>query len=268
MGDILRVLSAAQGNWQQTQEFRLTCEACENIHFHWRNVRLETSVADIFRMIEMMRVAQKRFLKEVAEKVVYLPLESICPYNDTHRKSCRGRGWECGFGTTDDTLGHEAGVDFYVQKMKEGLRPWPIAVRPHWLGGFPRPCDTRPGNVFQRLDGFKRYMAHAELGCNMIACFVLGEDKRGCQDGMPHPLRFDGDGLEDYCGSATFAKLGEVRLSSVPQDRQRHGKNKVELLRNGMIHIHIGDVRLEFNAEEFAAYAKLIRDAEQALQGG
>ena len=59
------------------------------------------------------------------------------------------------------------------QLIKDGKSVLPILVRP------------KEDGKYLRMDGFKRYFAHKELGHKTIDCFVVENAKLGGQEGMP-----------------------------------------------------------------------------------
>ncbi len=265
MGDVSRRLASTHGSLQHLNARRLTLELCENFHLHWRNLRVESSLTDALQLLSLTGRATEALLCRLEGKVVHLPLDAICPFNWTHRRSEYGRGWVCGLRDDNATREHEAGVDFWKASMLSGKTPWPIAVRPWYVGGYERPPDVEPRNFFQRLDGFKRFIAHQELGRQTIACLVLRENARGCQNEMAHLFRFPGDGLRDLFADDLFECLGQALLSVGAPEWQRIDENAVELLRNGTIHVHIGDLRLEFSPEEFETFADMLGRALAAM---
>lgn len=266
MGEIRKNLGAIHQDLQKMMGRRVTLEACENIHFHWRNVRIEMGPADFMRFLDVAGWAHRQFLDFVRGKVVHLPVASICPWDTTHHKV--GDGFGCIYAPDHSknewyTAKHRESIDWFKAQIGAGKQPWPIAVRAAWHGGqrFSRPQDKIPGNVFQRLDGFARYMAHAELKLPLIQSFIWHEDRPGCQDGLKTPLRFPGDGLQEAFGKHRFANLGEEALTDGMLERQRGVDNGCELLVNGSYHVHMGDTRLEFTPEAFETFTKLIAEA-------
>jgi hypothetical protein len=261
MGDVARVLSTrVETLLQSLMHDRIVVEACENIHLHWRNVRLEMSVSDSVRLVD----ACWRFTKLACflqGRVVSIPLASICPYDPRHLRTVDG-SFEA--ESPADTAEHEAGIAWIIEQMQAGRRPWPIAIRPAWCGHFSRPEDKRPGNVWQRLDGFKRHMAHKRLGLTAIDCFIVADNLPGCQHEHRAFLE-EGEELPRGFPANFFMQAGEDRLSLVNAEKQRYMMNQVELLRNGTIHLHIGDIRLEFERAEFLTFADMIQEARAAL---
>lgn len=263
MGDVARILSSRQGNLQSVMHDRVVLEKCENVHLHWRNVRIEMSISDAARMLDIFWWGSDKILKAVQGKVVSIPLDSICPYNNSHRRLPNGDFENENAVSTEQ---HHIGVDWMVEQIKAGRKIRPIAVRPAWLGAprFPRPEDKRSGNIFQRLDGFKRYMAHRKLGLSFIDCFVIDGDRPGCQDSMSAFLDAN-EAPPSAFDPADFVESGKDNLSLIDGDKQRYEKNEVEQLTNGLIHVHIGDTRLEFDRDGFREFSGMISEAAQRL---
>jgi hypothetical protein len=261
MGDVLRVLSSRRETSLQTlMHDRIAIESCENIHLHWRNIRLEMSLSDAARLVDI----SWRFRQTIVAlqgQVVSLPLVAINPYDDIHKR------------VTDDafenespesTNRHKEGIAWMVEQMRAGRKALPIAVRPAWGERFTRPQDRLPGHIWQRLDGFKRYMAHRALGLSTIDCFVVASHLPGCQHKQRAFLEEDEE-LPRYFGKDLFVAANTDRLSLIESEEQRRLVNEVELLRNGVVHVHLGDTRLEFTREEFVTFAELIYEARIAL---
>jgi hypothetical protein len=239
---------------------RITLEACENIHFHWRNLRVEMSMSDAVRMLDLCWRFES-LMPLLQGRIVNIPLASICPYDTRHRRVSDDE-FDC--GTLDATQEHVAGIAWIVEQMNSGRKPWPIAVRPAWRSRFSRSEDRLPGNVWQRLDGFKRFMAHRALKRETIECVIVAGDRPGCQHGH-RPFQETGEQLPYGFPRDFFLDASPDRLSLVDADKQRYRINQVELLKNGTIHVHLGDIRLEFTRGEFLTLADMIQEARAAL---
>lgn len=73
---------------------------------------------------------------------------------------------------------HRAGVDYIKSVLQEGQKVRPILVAEDGYG------------LYIRLDGFKRYFAHKELGEKFIEAFVCTEDEHRRVEQIPY-----GDGF-------------------------------------------------------------------------
>jgi hypothetical protein len=265
MGKTIKTFCSSDRNTQQMMGRRLTLEACENLHIHWRNTRIEVNPIDLPALI---RAGQKlaELPKLLAAHYVSLPLNSICPWDINHRPD---DDWGFTTGNELDDITHRAGIDYFYGHILGGVKPWPIAVRPLGLGDPNNPWtlpETRtPLHRFQRLDGFKRYMAHEKAGLSHINAFILHEDKPGCQDAdqglLPSPFLFKGK-VSPLFASDAFKELFGFNNLDVPEGDQL---NRIEELANGSIHVHLGDLRLEFSKSDFRHVANLISHAKTAL---
>lgn len=263
MGDVARVLSACNGRTLQTlMHDRLVFEACENIHVHWRNVRLELSISDLVRLLDMSATFE-RFLFAFEGQVMTIPLAAINPYDHTHVRIGED---DFDNGSEKDTTEHKQHIAWMADQIASGRKPRPIAVCPAWRGKFVRREDATPGNVWQRLDGFKRYMALKALGRPTIECIYVASYWPGCQHGLS-PFLDEGDAEPPRALTrSTYVHVSPARLSLADEDKQRYQMNEIELLRNGTVHVHLGDTRLEFTQAEFAAVAGMFQRAAAALE--
>lgn len=163
MGHVYKILSNA--TLKPSTDFfsqRMVVEECENIHLHYRNLRLEFSIDEFYIFAEKMQKAAEELQKGAELKK--LPIEKVNPYNDTHPE---------GFENTDKE--HREGIEKVKELIKKNVKILPILVRPV------------PGQegTYQRYDGFKRYIAFKELGHKEIECLVSPKAKLGGQDGLP-----------------------------------------------------------------------------------
>jgi hypothetical protein len=102
----------------------------------------------------------------------WIPLANLAIYDEMHRPS------ESGFKVDETKDGetteeHRAGIDFIKGKMEAGLKVLPILA-----------LDNEDG-TYQRLDGFKRCIAHLELGYSIIEAFVCTREEYDRADFFP-----------------------------------------------------------------------------------
>lgn len=92
----------------------------------------------------------------------FVNINDINPYDGTHFEN--PSDWE-----PEDYKKHREGIDFFKGEIVKGRATYPIAIRETKIiyGGVIK--------RYERLDGFKRYMAHKELGDIMIYCFVYDD---------------------------------------------------------------------------------------------
>jgi hypothetical protein len=143
---------------------RLVVEECENIHVHYRNLRLEFSIDEFYVFADAITKASRSLEKRVS--LVKLSLEKIDPYNATHPR---------GFENTDKQ--HREGIELVKGLIKQGKKILPILVK------------SMPDGTYLRQDGFKRFFAFKELGYKEIDCYVSPIAKFGGQDGMPWEVK-------------------------------------------------------------------------------
>ena len=128
----------------------------DTVHFHYRDLRLHLSPEEFDRIAEMFinsRSANDYKFPEIKEKtVITLPIEAVQPYDEGHRPM-----------VIDEE--HRDGIEFCKGLIRSGQKIRPILVATNG----------------QRLDGFKRYMAHLELGETRIECIVDPHGRMGGQ---------------------------------------------------------------------------------------
>lgn len=118
MGEIFNELSRAVIKKEPSYfSDRLVIEECENIHIHYRNIRLELSVDEFYTFADKLAEASKKLQGYKKEEVI--PLDKINPYNDTH---------PVGFENTDKL--HRDGIDKVKDLILKEKRILPILVRP------------------------------------------------------------------------------------------------------------------------------------------
>lgn len=164
MGHVYRVL--AEQTISPSPEYfpeRLIVEDCENIHIHYRNLRIELGVREFIRFVEVMSSALDEF-RTFGGKVRKLKIDDVDPYDSFHPK---------GFENTDAQ--HRDGIEKVKRLIKAGKTILPILVRV--------PIDKQ--KLYKRQDGFKRYFAFKELGYKEINCFIVENRQLGGQEGMP-----------------------------------------------------------------------------------
>lgn len=255
MGHVAKTLSTSQAELQSLMGRRLTYEVCENFHVHWRNVRLELGPADMLRWMQTTETAIAALRKELEHCVVWLPIDTILPWDINHQPADGSPGFRC--ENKDSTRSHAEGIAWFEKELatfKRGVHPIavrPVCVAPEAWWVLPPPHGPRV--LFQRLDGFKRFMACRNLGHKHIPCFVRFDDAPGCQEGCEP---FANDGHRELFDPGKFQPLATEQLG--PPEDSPLSRNRVERLTNGQIHVHIGDTRLELTPAEYDILTKLI----------
>jgi hypothetical protein len=126
-------------------------QADNTVHFHYRDLRLHWTQEEYLEIARMFEKSLKEFESKpfpyegIKERIrVWIDIDSIQPYDDGHKP-----------GVIDQE--HREGIDFVKQLMENpDNKIRPITVN----------------DKGQRMDGFKRYMAHKELGKKQIECIV------------------------------------------------------------------------------------------------
>lgn len=97
-------------------------------------------------------------------KRLWLAVDSIDPWDYMHQPD--GDGFKVDAEKDGQTTEeHRAGIDFIKQVLERGQKIRPILVAEDGYGQY------------VRLDGFKRWWAHKELGYKFIEAFVCSEDE-------------------------------------------------------------------------------------------
>lgn len=172
MGNIYKILgenkSKAQSDYYPD---RFVVELCENVHIHYRNIRIELSMNEMMDFYRIMRDAKdnlQEYLFGNAE-IKNIPIDKINPFDDGHQEDGES------FIAPDEQLDHEEGIEFFKRHITDGGKLLPIAV---WENE----------GIYHRMDGFKRFWALKELGFKVIPCYVLPEYVAGVQEGMPYHI--------------------------------------------------------------------------------
>lgn len=131
------------------------------IHFHYRDLRFELAPVDFIRMGKLFREAMFSY---ASNWDTLIPLEDINPYDKRHwptkTKWIEKRGEKRG---TREVKEHKDGIQVVADGIEHGGKIFPILVEK----------INHPDYKYQRLDGFKRYMAYNYLGFSEIPCYVV-----------------------------------------------------------------------------------------------
>ena len=170
MGEIFKILADKHPK-PQPDYFaeKFVVELCENVHIHYRNIRIELSMnelIDFHRLLADAIANLPEYLFE-GQKTMLIPIDKIDPFDNGHIQA------DDSYDITDGTKAeHEEGIELFKQHITDGGKLLPIAV---WENE----------GMYQRMDGFKRFWALKELGFKVIPCYVLSEYVAGVQEGMP-----------------------------------------------------------------------------------
>lgn len=149
--------------------FLIELENDSSVHIHYRDLRLHLTNGEFKTIAKAFSEALDTHenlepfkYSEVTDVVrTWIPIDDIQPYDAGHR--CMAE---------DDE--HREGIEYVKSVMQSGERIRPILVSTNG----------------QRLDGFKRYMAHKELGLKEIECIV---DPFGRMGGQHNQSMIDDD---------------------------------------------------------------------------
>jgi hypothetical protein len=128
-------------------------------------------------MLFIFRYRNRR--RDFPQTRVRLDIDTINPYDRNHLP-----------GSIDEE--HRKGIEVAKRLIGEGKKILPVLVREFGIDSDPERCG-RTFNCsvglpvdfqYQRLDGFKRYMAYKELGHRVIECVVDNSSFPGGQHKM------------------------------------------------------------------------------------
>ena len=183
-------------------------------------------------------------------RLQYLPIDEINPFDRSHRPADNAHG----FDAVDKVPGeHLEGALAVKGRVEAGDVIWPIAVCKRSLV----PHDRRVGSEakYQRLDGFKRYMGQRMAGVTEILCEVYDSYSPGCQKGQP--MLIEGESL----GKVIY-QLYSGTYDPVAWPYQ--GRISIEDCET--VHVHLGNVRMEFTREQFLSLAGGFAEAADTLR--
>jgi hypothetical protein len=141
--------------------------------FSWRKLRQAR-----FRILWLLFALRNRDRSFPVDRLE-VDLGQINPYDVNHPP-----GW------SDDA--HARGIETVKGLIREGRPILPILIRDFGINSDPERCGRAYNEAaslpldyrYQRLDGFKRYMAYKELGYKRIECILDNDSFPGGQHGM------------------------------------------------------------------------------------
>ena len=137
------------------------------IHFHYQDLRLELRPKEFLKLTKLFNEAWDAYFPYY----FLINMGDINPYDDNHPIL---------WGNEEDYILHRKGIDYIKEGLKEGRTVYPIAVRPIVNDYF------NLHRKYERLDGYKRYMAYMELGVEKIPAIIYTNEKHitpGMQQG-------------------------------------------------------------------------------------
>jgi hypothetical protein len=151
----------------------------ELFHVHYGDLRLELQPQTFLMMARMFEQAKRKYNEQ---RVVMIPAEDINPYDPGHFEN--REEWlaydKLNPDRDDDYWEHRSGIELIKRGLMVGKKMRPISVIE----------IDHEKYKYQRLDGFKRFMAWKEFYRRedrvMIPCYIEeGNVTPGCQDGQP-----------------------------------------------------------------------------------
>jgi len=138
----------------------------ETIKVQCRNVSLWLNDSEFLSFIDMLKTAERGLINLRTKQLrklekLKIPLSEINEYDDGHDMM------------PDDE--HRKGIDDIKKLIHQGKHITPILIR----------HNKSARTSYERLDGYKRYMAFKELGFKTIDCYLDDEASYGGQTGVP-----------------------------------------------------------------------------------
>lgn len=182
----------------------------------------------------------------------WIKTKNIDPFDEMHKQTLDG------FEVDEKKDGqstekHREGIDYIKKVLLKGQKILPILV-------------YKEGEKYKKLDGFKRLMAHRELGKEIIECFIC--DNKDMEERKVY--QFTGHPMTCCMGGQSFKDfrfpLFEGGENENPKDVNILFHShilRIEIREN--VHIHWGDAgkyRLEVGLRDFMILAKVFEEAE------
>lgn len=246
MGNTLKELFISKKAEPVLMKERVVVEWCENVHVHFRNMRLEFDEDSFLKFASGMFQARNRLWQwHDAPIFKEIPVEQVDPYDAAHQPADNGYGFDC--GSDESNAEHERGISCLHAALLQGKPIPPILVK------------QVAENRYKRLDGFKRYFAIIRNGDATVPCIVDNHSVHGAQEEIewhsgqlaythvpkpadrdPHTSRGERyEILTNYDESAAFP---------------REGRLLIEFVEGGIFHFHYNNVRIELAPFEFIRF--------------
>lgn len=250
MGEIKKILAKKDKMQPIMFRNRVVFEWCEDVHIHFRNLRLELKEDDFLQLASAFLMARHRLWQWYGfPKFMLLDIDQIEPYDEGHKKVNNEWGFDC--GSNKKNLEHIQGIKYWLEQLEKGREVPPILVK----------YDDKKNN-YKRMDGFKRFMAMKSFGMRKIPCIVDDNAIPGGQE------RITWHGGNGFTYNHVFSKrepikskgerfeiLSEFKLEKeVPFEKRL----QIELQKNNSVHLHYNNIRLEFEMLEYLRFAQQI----------
>lgn len=177
----------------------------------------------------------------------WIPLTEINPFDRTHWSTVEG------FEAKEKRPGeHLEGAQHVRQIIAGSVHLRPIAVCP----SDKAPADIRdPSKPWQRLDGFKRYWGLRLAGARVALCEIHDDYKPGCQHGLSLTI-----------GEKEMGKILMQLASGTQPAAALPYAERVSIEDCETVHLHLGNMRLEYTPEQFIRLAGYVAEAAAALR--
>lgn len=187
-------------------------------------------------------------------KRTWVPISSIEAFDDFHFKAANKYGFDVNVEKDGQTLEqHMEGIEYIKSVISAGQKVRPILIAEDGFG------------TYERLDGFKRLMAHTQLGEKFIEAFVCTPQERRGETEYPY------ENYKIRCGKGGQPKeyFGLFENGAMEQ----HDYEKITFLYKSpnpaglriefdeSIHVHWGEYgryRLTLGRKDFEALAEAI----------
>lgn len=201
-----------------------------------------------------MASERKRKMAALRSRWCWLPIEDIWPYDDFHQRIDGEPGflaWDK--KRPDDTQAHIEGAQIVREHVgRPNVYIYPIPVCPMLLA----PKHLRePGYNWFRCDGFKRWLGQKWAGCTEVLCEVLDDYQQGAQKGGPL--------------LATEEQMGKVLIqlaSGMQEAAKLPFAERISIEDCETIHVHLGNLRLEYTRTQFLQLADEMTSAAATLR--
>lgn len=180
-------------------------------------------------------------------KRIYIPLNRLQIYDERfHIKTDNGYIVTEHDGHTKEY--HDEGISYIKSVLQEGAKVLPILA-----------LDNGDG-TFKRLDGFKRCLAHQELGYKFIEAFVVSQYEFDRQEDFPNGMKaYYGGQYNDKFPLFEGNENPDLKYDDTTFLYKSPNSDGLRIEISECIHVHwgaFGKYRLSLGRKDFIALAK------------